>query len=102
MAWGDEMSGRSESGNLRNFGAMKEEKLIAVLYAVRAEDTDGEALEALEKEAMKRGLDIYADTETLVKRAIGRLETMRDVLFVEGYAKDDFNDVLLLLEAAVS
>lgn len=41
-------TGRSPSGNLRNFAAMTEGKLLMVYSAVKRENNDGEALLKLE------------------------------------------------------
>ena len=47
-------TGRSDSGNLRNFKAMSEEKLEGVINAVVREDNDPEAMIALLREVARR------------------------------------------------
>lgn len=49
-------TGRSGTGRLRNFTAMSDEKLMKTMDAVRDEGDDDEALDAMESEAVARGL----------------------------------------------
>jgi hypothetical protein len=48
-------TGRSGSGNLRNFKAMNDAKLSGVLALVEQEGNDAEALEAIRVVARERG-----------------------------------------------
>lgn len=48
-------TGRSGSGNLRNFKAMNDSKLSGVLTLVEQEGNDAEALEAIRAVARERG-----------------------------------------------
>ena len=51
-----QQTGRGASGRLRNFAAMRDEKVLVTYHTVKAENNDIEAINALRAELDSRGL----------------------------------------------